>query len=179
MGIFIKGKRIVLKTVGKQDLAELENLMSDREIGELTGEVHPATQRATEEFYEKCQRTDERIWFLIVDVQTGKIIGETGFLRIFAPWRTADFSLVIWDRSFWRKGYAKETAALMLDYGFNGLNFHRLAIGVADFNADGLKFWKSIGFKEEGRLIDGYFCRGEYRDFIMMYMLEDDYRAAH
>lgn len=176
MGVFLKGKRIALKTVGKQDLAEFESLMSDREIDELAGEVYPVTQRSIEDFYEKCQRLEERVWFLIVDTQTNKIIGETGFLRINAPWRTADYSLVIWDRNFWNKGYAKETTALMLDYGFNYLNFHRLAIGVVDFNANGLKFWKSVGFKEEGRQKDGYFCRGKYCDFIMMYILEDDYR---
>lgn len=101
MGVFLKGKRIVLKTVDKQDLIELENLTADGEISELTGEVYPVTQRSNEEFYEKCQGTGERVWFLIVDTQTNKIIGETGFLRVFMPWRTADYSLVIWDRNWY------------------------------------------------------------------------------
>lgn len=37
------------------------------------------------------------------------------------PWRTSDFSLVIWDRAYWGTGYGQETAKLMLDYGLWGL----------------------------------------------------------
>lgn len=178
MSVFIKGKRVILRTMRKDDIEELSALMADREIGGLIGEVYPVTEKHMEEFYDKCQKTDERIWFLITDAETGKIIGETGFLRIYTPWRTADYSLVIFDRAFWNKGYGKETAALMLDYGFNSLNFHRLAIGVVGFNETALKFWKSIGFKEEGRQVDGYFHNGRYHDFIMMYLLESGYRKS-
>jgi RimJ/RimL family protein N-acetyltransferase len=176
MGAFLKGNRIVLRTLRREDLKELASLMADREIGELTGEVYPLTEKEMDGFYEKCQKTDDRIWFLIIDAETDKIIGETGFLRIFTPWRTADYSLMIYDRAYWNKGFGKEAAALMLDYGFNALNFHRLAIGVVGFNGPALKFWKSIGFNEEGRQKDGYFCRGKYHDFIMMSLLESDYR---
>jgi len=176
LSAFLEGKRIILRPVEKNDLKELCILMSNREIGELTGEVYPMTEKEMDDFYEKCQKTENRIWFLIIDKKTNKIIGETGFLRVFMPWRTSDYSLVIWDKEYWGKGYGKETAELMLNYGFGSLNFHRLAIGVVGFNENGLKFWKSIGFKEEGRQKDGYFCKGNYHDFVMMYYLESDYR---
>lgn len=177
MGLFLQSDRIALRTIDRADLKELSNLMTDREVGELTGEIFPMTEKEMEEFYETCQSTDSRIFLLIVDKATNKIIGETGFLRLLAPWRTSDFSLVIWDRNYWNAGYGKETAKLILDYGFNSLNLNRLAIGVVGFNERGLKFWSSIGFKEEGKQIDGYFCRGEYSDFIMMSLFKKDYMA--
>lgn len=177
MAAFLQGNRIELRTIQRSDLQELSAIMGSREICELTGQVYPDTEKEMEEFYERCQKTDSRIWFLIVDKETNKIIGETGFLRIFMPWRTSDYTLVIWDKAFWGKGYGKEAAALMLDYGFNALNLNRLAIGVVGFNENGLKFWESIGFKEEGKQIDGYFCRGQYSDFIMMSLLHRDYQS--
>lgn len=177
-GYFIEGERIRLRPLKKEDLPRLEQLMSDREIGILSGEVYPSTEKEMEEAYQRCQQTDSRVWFVIEDKGTGKIIGETGFLRIFPAWRTSDYSLVIWDRGFWGAGYGKETARLMFEYGFDQLNFHRLAIGVVGFNDRGMKFWKSIGFKEEGIQKDGYFCHGKYSDFVMMYLLEDDYRKG-
>lgn len=85
---------------------------------------------------------------------------------------------MIWNRKYWNKGYGKETAKLMLEYGFNSLNIHRMAIGVVGFNERGLRFWKSIGFKEEGKQKDGYFHNGEYSDFVMMYLLEEEYRVS-
>lgn len=67
----------------------------------------------------------------------------------------------------------KEVANLMFDYAFNTLNLNRLAIGVVGFNQNALKFWSSLGFQEEGKQIDGYFCRGQYSDFIMMAKLQN------
>ena len=176
MSVFLKGKRIILRPIQRSDLKELSLLMSDREIGELTGEVYPMTEKEMDEFYERCQKIEDRVWFLIIDKENNKIIGETGFLRLFMPWRTTDYFLMIWDRAYWHKGYGKETAELMFNYAFNSLNLNRLAIGVVSFNKNALKFWNSVGFKEEGKQKEGYFCRGKYHDFIMMSLLEKDYR---
>ena len=178
MSYFMESERIKLRPVQKDDLKKLAELMSDREIGVLSGEVYPITEREMDNFYDRCQKTDDRIWFVIIDKETNSIIGETGFLRIFMPWRTTDYSLMIWNRNYWAKGYGKETANLMLEYGFNSLNFHRIAIGVVGNNERGLRFWKSIGFKEEGKQKDGFFNNGEYSDFIMMYLLDEEYRVT-
>ena len=45
-------------------------------------------------------------------------------------------------------------------------------------NERGLRFWKSIGFKEEGKQKDGFFNNGKYSDFIMMYLLDEEYRVT-
>jgi len=176
MSHFLESERTKLRTVRKDDLNVLAELMSDREIASLCGEVYPVTEKSLDEFYQKCQTTQDRIWFVVIDRKTDTIIGETGFLRIFMPWRTADYSLIIWNRAHWNKGYGKEIASLMLDYGFNDLNFHRLAIGVVANNKRAVRFWKSIGFVEEGKQIDGYYTKGEYSDFVMMSLLEQNFR---
>lgn len=176
MAAYLVGEKVMLRTMIKDDLEELDQLISDREIQVLTGSVYPITEREMEEKYERCQRTDSQIWFVILDKGTKKIIGETGFLRIFMPWRTSDLTIEIWDKEYWGKGYGKEVSNLMFDYGFNYLNLHRLAIGVVEKNERAIRFWKSIGFREEGRQIDGFYSCGEYSDFVMMYLLEDDYR---
>jgi diamine N-acetyltransferase len=179
MNDFLGNKRLLLRSLCKNDLSQIIDNFSNREIQLLTGEVYPSTEMEIEEFYKKCQKTDDRIWLIIVDKESNKIIGETGYLRIFSPWRTADYSLIIWDKNYWHKGYGTEVAELMLEYGFNYLNLHRIAIGVLENNQNAIKFWKSIGFKEEGRQIDGYFGEGKYSDFIMMCILENDYREKN
>lgn len=105
----MESKRIKLRLVQKDDLKKLAELMSDREIGVLSGEVYPITEAELDNFYDRCQKPDDRIWFVIIDKATNSIIGETGFLRIFMPWRTTDYSLMIWDRNYWNKSYGKET----------------------------------------------------------------------
>jgi RimJ/RimL family protein N-acetyltransferase len=176
MNRFLEGNRVCLRPVEKDDLKTFSEWVNDGEIRALIGEVYPMTEEGLEESYEKTQKTEDTIWLVIVDKEKDLVIGETGFLRIFYPWRTADFSIIIGKKEYWRKGIGKEVAGLMLEYGFNSLNFHRLSIGVVGFNERALTFWESIGFKEEGVQRDGYFHNGKYSDFIMMSLLEDEYR---
>jgi RimJ/RimL family protein N-acetyltransferase len=176
MNTFLEGKRIILKILTKEDLRELGKLMVDKEIRELVAEVYPLTEKDIESFFEKCQNVEERIWFVIIDKETNKLIGETGFKGMYPPWRSGEFTLILWDRNYWSKGYGREVAQLMLEYGFNTLNMHRIYIEVAEFNVYGLKFWERLSFKKSGTLVEGYFCRGKYYDFIMMYMLENEFR---
>src|SRR5659263_561824 len=176
MNKFLEGNRIYLRPVEKEDLRIFPEWINDKEIQSLTGEVYPMTEKGFEEFYEGTQKTEDRIWFVIVDKEKNIVIGETGFLRIFNPWRTADLSIIIGKKEYWGKGIGKEVANLMLEYGFNNLNFHRLVIGVVGFNEIGLKFLESIGFIKEGTQREGYFHNGKYSDFIMMSLLEDEYR---
>ncbi|PKK88541.1 MAG: GNAT family N-acetyltransferase [Candidatus Wallbacteria bacterium HGW-Wallbacteria-1] len=178
MAKYLEGEKIFLRTIRPEDFEELYEIMNDCNVLRLTGSVYPNTEKKIRECIELSQNIDSRIWFVIVDKETDKIIGETGFLRIFMPWRTSDYSLEIWNKEYWGKGIGREVAGLMFDYGFNYLNFHRLAIGVVEKNQRAMRFWKSVGFIEEGRQVQGFFSEGEYSDFVMMYFLEDDYRKA-
>lgn len=52
-----------------------------------------------------------------------------------------------------------------------------MAIGVVSFNEAALRFYDKVGFRKEGIQKEGYFYNHQYYDFIMMSILEDDYRA--
>lgn len=65
------------------NLKILSEWINDKEIRSITGEVYPMTEKEFEEFYEKAQKTEDSIWFVILDKEKDLVIGETGFLRIF------------------------------------------------------------------------------------------------
>ena len=48
------------------------------------------------------------------------------------------------------KGYGKDAMQLLVNYGFNELNLHRLQLTVFSYNAGAIKLYDSIGFKHEG-----------------------------
>jgi RimJ/RimL family protein N-acetyltransferase len=122
MNGFIEGDKLILRTFKKDDLHKLGQLMAGKEICDLIGEVYPMTEGELEDDYNHWQKTQNSIYFAVVDKKTNEIIGETALLRIFAPWRTADLSIIIWDRKYWGKGYGKEIAKLIMDYIFNDIN---------------------------------------------------------
>lgn len=172
------GERISLRPFGRDDLAYVQKWSEDAEMRRLIGEVAPLSQAEAEKFYEEIRRDKDRVWFVIVLKEGNRVIGEAGLLRIFRPWRATDMSIIIGEKDMWGKGYGTEAGHVLLDYAFNRLGLHRVSIGVVGLNKRALRFWKGLGFKKEGIQRDGYFCDGTYSHFVMMSIIENEYKAT-
>lgn len=175
---FLIGERVCLRPLVRGDLDQIRNWTNDPQLRRLTGHVQPMTETACEEFYQRTQDQTSRVWFIITLKATGKAIGEAGLLRMFPAWRTTDLTMIIGEREERGKGYGTEAINLLLDYAFGCLNFHRVAVGVVGFNEDALRFYANVGFTREGVQRDGYYYDHRYHDFVMMSLLEEEYRAA-
>jgi diamine N-acetyltransferase len=174
---FLIGEHTYLRPLEREDLPLLRRWANDPEIRGITGEVTPMSQAAADEFYEKVRTDRDRVWFVIVVKEGHRMIGECGLLRMFPAWRTTDLSIIIGEKAAWGKGYGTETIRLLLDYAFGYLNFHRVSIGVVAFNEGALRFYEKIGFQREGIQRDGYYYNHRYYDFVMMSILEDEFKA--
>ncbi|MDI6809429.1 MAG: GNAT family protein [Candidatus Eisenbacteria bacterium] len=177
--VFLSGRKVYLRPMEKDDLPLLRKWTNDAEIRELIAEVSPTSSSGMEEYLEKIRRDSNRVWFVIVLRENDRIIGECGLLRMFHPWRTTDLSIFIGDKKAWGKGYGTEALYLLLDYAFGSLNFHRVAFGVVGSNKQAIRFYEKAGFKREGVQRDGYYFDHAYQDFVMMSMLEDEFRAKY
>lgn len=176
---FMSSSRVYLRPVEKEDLSKFYLWYNDPEIRGLTGEVLPTSPAGAQAYLEKLQSDDpSRVWFSIVLHENDQLIGETGLLRMFPAWRQTDMSIILGEKSAWGKGYGREAMELMLDYAFGYLNFHRVSIGVVGSNVRALRFYEQVGFQREGVLRDGYYFDHRYQDFVMMSLLEGEYRSA-
>jgi RimJ/RimL family protein N-acetyltransferase len=176
--VFLSGEKVFLRPLEREDLPALRRWVNDPEIRGITGETAPMSAAGAEAYYEKVQGDRDRVWFVICLQEDGRPIGECGLLRMFPAWRTTDLSIILGEKDCWGKGYGSEAIRLLLDYAFGALNFHRVAIGVVGFNENALRFYEKIGFKREGVQRDGYYYNHRYSDFVMMSILEDEYRAG-
>jgi RimJ/RimL family protein N-acetyltransferase len=176
---FLIGERIYLRPLEKADLPLVQKWANDPEIRRLTGEVRPMSGTAAQEFLDRVHNDRDRVWFVVALSENDRIIGEAGLLRIFHAWRTTDLSLIIGEKDAWDKGHGTEAILLLLDYAFGALNMHRVAVGVVGFNQRALRFYDKVGFRREGVQRDGYYHGHEYCDFVMMSILEDEFRALH
>ena len=163
---------VLLRPLEEGDIPSLIRWSEDPELRQLTGEVAPMDQQQAEAFLEKTRTEESRRWFAVtVD---GRIIGEAGLLRIFPAWRTTDVSVVLGEER--GKGYGTQAGRLLLDLAFRELGMHRVAIGVVGFNEVALRFWEVLGFRKEGVQRDGYLLEDGYHDFVMMSLLEEEWR---
>lgn len=177
--VFLMGDNIYLRPVKKEDLIYILKWVNDPEVRGIIGEVSSMSSAQGDKYFEKICNDSNREWFMVLLKDGDRVIGECGFLRMFYPWRTTDVSLIIGEKDVWGKGYGREAIFLLLDYAFGYLNFHRVAIGVVAFNKRALKFWEKAGFKKEGVQRDGYFYNHKYHNFIMMSILENEFRVLY
>jgi RimJ/RimL family protein N-acetyltransferase len=150
---------------------------NDPQIRRLTAEVTPMTQAEFDEFLHKVEHDSDRVWFMVV--LKGSDRDRRGRCCACFAWRATDLTLILGEPEAWRQGYGTEAILLLLDYAFGALNFHRVAVGVVGFNERAIHFYQKIGFKTEGIQRDGYFCEHAYHDFIMMSILESEYRQLY
>lgn len=173
------GRRLYLRPFSRGDLPYIQKWSNDAELRKLIGEIAPMSRAETEKWYKELLADKDRMWFVIALKGSDRVIGEAGLLRMFRPWRATDMTIIIGEKDVWGKGYGTEAGRLLLDYAFKRLGFHRISIGVVGFNKRALKFWEGLGFRKEGVHRDGYYYNNEYSDFIMMSILEDEYRALY
>ena len=173
----LTGERICLRPFCRDDLSHVLRWYKDPEMRRLIGEAEPMTRAKAEKWYRGIRVDKDRIWFAIVLKEGNRVVGEAGLLHMFRPWRCTDMTVIIGDKDAWGRGYGTEAGHLLLDHAFKQLAFHRISIGVVSFNERALRFWEGLGFSREGAQRDGYNCDGEFSDFVMMSILEDEYKG--
>lgn len=173
---FLIGEKVYLRPFEQSDLANIQKWYNDPVIRGLTGITKPCNAAQAQEWFDRTYKDEQRIFFAIVLKESNKVIGECGLLRMFPEWRTTDLSIIIGEHDAQGRGYGTDAIRLLLDYAFGYLNFHRVAIGVIGFNEKALRFYEKVGFKREGIQRDGYYFNHKYCNFIMMSILEDEYR---
>lgn len=105
----------------------------------------------------------------------GISVGTMGLTSISPIHGTAEFSLLI-GPEYQNNGYGKAALIELLKYGFKHMRLNCIWGETFETN-HALKMFLSLGMKEEGRLRSRYFKNGEYKDSIMVSILESEARS--
>jgi RimJ/RimL family protein N-acetyltransferase len=168
----IVGKKVILREQRDEDAAFFAYWYSQPDIMFKCGFTKPTTIEQALETIRK--ETPDGDWYTITD-KDGRIIGETGLLRMWPEWFCTDLTIIIPDPADQGKGFGKETISLMFDLAFCRYSMNRISIGVVGMNKTALAFYKKVGFKKEGIQEQGYYWNGEFSDFVMMRILKSEY----
>src|SRR5688572_29665360 len=124
----LKGKRVLLRSVQRDDLPRLCEFNNDVEV-ELAGGGDPPYPQSLERLYADFERDIARggrdpLWFAIE--ADDKFIGQCALFNIQDVHRTCELGIAIGDKDYWGKGYGREVVALLLDYSFRLRNIRRV-----------------------------------------------------
>jgi RimJ/RimL family protein N-acetyltransferase len=170
----IYGKKIALRPLRSEDAPFFAHWYSSPGVMFECGFHQPATLEAELRRIQRPESGDED-WYAVTEKETGRLLGETGLLRIWPHWRCTDMSMIIPCPGDRGKGYGAEAGRLMLERAFRHYDMNRVSVGVVGLNTTALSFWERLGFRKEGIQEQGYFHNGEFSDFIMMRLLRSEY----
>ena len=168
----IKGKKVGLRAVEKEDLICLRDWRNIPEFRKHFREVRELSLTDQEAWYDHLQKTKHiNYMFTIVDLNTQKPIGAAGLLYINWFIRSADFSFYIGhdNKYIGNDGIAKEASKLLIDYGFKNLNLHKIWMELYEFDLEKINFFTNeFDFKQDGLLRDNCFEDGKYFNSLIL-----------
>lgn len=174
---FIKGKQIYLRPLVDSDSeGEYPMWFNDMEVcRENSHHIFPYTLEEAREYIQQANRDFHHLILAIATRKDDKHIGNIALDNINYINRTAELTIVIGDKSCWKKGYGKEAAKLICDHGFMSLNLNRIACGTFENNQGMRKLAEYLGMREEGRRRNASYKHGRYLDVIEYGVLKNEY----
>ena len=164
----IKGNLVGLRAVEKSDLELFRDWRNITDFRKNFREVRELSLTDQEKWFDSLQTTKNiNYMFTVVDLKTNEPIGAAGLLYINWVIRSGDFSFYIGKDEAYidQKGYAEEAAKLLIEYGFNNLNLHKIWMELYEFDHAKLSFFQEkFGFLVDGKLRHNCFEGGKYWD---------------
>lgn len=175
---FIEGENIDL-VAGNSKWANLScKWMNDPKVRHYSRNMWPITLEEVKKWFEPepDRQMREFIVFTVYNKQAKRPIGTIGFNHINWVSRNANIFLTIGEPEYWGKGIAGEASRLMINYGFNELNFHKIYAGVFTPNKRSLRAAEKLGFEKEAVLKEEMYVDGQYHDIHKFALFKKDWK---
>ncbi|MBI3978637.1 MAG: GNAT family N-acetyltransferase [Chloroflexi bacterium] len=175
----IKGKRVVLRAVEREDAWLIWRWNNDPEV-QYFSEGEPARTASLEEIArerEQAVASDTARSFMI-ETADGFTIGHLGYFNLSWKNRNCWIFVTIGEKEHWGKGYGTESLALLLDYLFNQLGLHKVRLETLSYNVRAQASYRKCGFQVEGTDREARFVDGRWYDMIQMGILASEFRAS-
>ena len=164
----IETKRMIIRDFFADDIYDLHETLGDDE-----------TMKSCEPAYDFKKTQSFLMDFCIakkgalaaVQKESGKVIGYI----LFKPLEKSVYEIGwIFNKNYWRQGYAYESCSKLIMYAFDTLNAHKIVAEAID-SEKSVKLMEKLGMKREG--VQRSHTRdndGNWADLYLYGMLQDD-----
>ena len=180
MPIELKTPRLILRRLRPADAFEVFAYRSDPDVGRYQT-WEPADVGEVRVFIERLQGLapdSPGTWFQFgIAVQgSGGLIGDCGLHFPQDEPRQAEVGMTL-APAHQRLGYATEALQALLGYAFEGLAKHRVYARVDPRNVASRALMVRVGMREEGRLRESVWVKGQWVDDVIYATLDWEWRA--
>jgi len=176
----LQGERVRLRGIAREDLPRLWAFNNDLAVELAAGGDPPFPQslaRLQAEFDQEAAKGGRDATRFAIEVE-GKCIGVCALFNLNATAQTCELGIGIGDKDCWGRGLGRESIQLLLTYGFEYHNYHKVWLRVHAANERAIRAYQACGFVEEGRQRAHVWCNGAYDDLLLMGILREEWRQA-
>ena len=172
--MILQGKQVRLRAVERADLPLAVQFLNDPDVLLWFGKLAPLGMEDEITWYERMRQDDHVINFAM-EVAV-RYVGGCGLINIDHVHRRAEMGVFVGDKSLWGRGVGSEAITLVMDYGFDYLNLHRIYLRTFAGNTRAIRVYEGLGFQHEGRFRDAEWRHGRWQDMLYMSVLEAEWR---
>lgn len=171
----LENDRILLKPVEVEDLPLLMELRWDDSLTDYL--IHDPISMTHQKKWFDAVYANGDVALSIFYKENGELV-HIGLIGLYSfNWR---HRRAVWKSlrilpEYQGKGIALDASRMLLNYGFNTLNLHKITSDSFEDNAAILKLLHKLGFQQEGVLVEHYFHQGQYKNALIHSILRDDF----
>lgn len=126
------------------------------------------TKQSHESWLHHVVETGKAAQMIICDATTDQGLGSVYIRDIDHQHHKGEYGIFIGEETARGRGIGTRTAKLMIRYGFEELNLHKIFLRVFADNLQAIGSYEKAGFIKEAYLRDEVCIDGQYRDMILM-----------
>jgi len=172
---------LAFRPIEERDIEHVRQIRNDQTTWQYLTDAEMINQVNQKNWYEKMSKDSSMQYYAIIEtvsnfpIQTDGLIGFVRIDCIDVKNRSMRVGFDIHPKKR-RKGYGTKTMLAIQEYCFNSLGAHRLWLCVLEDNKVAKTLYDNTGFKEEGKYKESVWRDGKYKNYIIMSILEDEYR---
>jgi len=158
MNIILETDRLILRNYTPDDFDALYRVISDPET--MAHYPKPYDEKGTHRWLDWTLRNYREYgfgWWAVILRETGEFIGDCGItMQMIDGQPLPEIGYHI-HKTYWRKGYGKEAARAVRDWGFEHTDYNALYSYMTTGNTASWKTAEAIGMKRIASFEDDYF----------------------
>jgi RimJ/RimL family protein N-acetyltransferase len=175
------GKTVRLTGFAKSDAGLLARWHEDAGFLRLIDAPHarPRSEEEIQKWFDEWQKSERTIAFAVRLLEDDTLLALASLEGILWSHGVAWLAIGIGDREQWGKGYGREAMTLILQYGFNELNLHRIQLTVFEYNERAIALYEKLGFRREGVYREFMKRDGKRYDMYLYGLLRPEWEALN
>lgn len=169
----IVGTRVMLTELHRADSDTLFGWINDPETVRFNAPYAPVHESGHAVWFDKITLDPTRIVFGIRERATARLLGVLQLIDLHPIHRTTELVIRIGSEQDRNRGFGSEAIRLAIEFAFADRNLQRVWLRAFADNARAIRAYEKAGMQREGVLRRACFIGGEWRDEVIMAILQE------